>query len=78
MTEPIYAVVEDFYNKEELKLIWRELEFLRYKMQIAETTSTAVVNGKLLKKGKIHNFYSNSIPLHILLRICDALIIPTL
>ena len=52
MVEPIYAVIEDFYNEEELKLVWRELEFIRHKMQIPELTSTAVTNGKSLKKAK--------------------------
>jgi hypothetical protein len=64
MVEPIYAVIEDFYNEEELKLIWRELEFLTYKMQIPERTGTAVdaESRKLLKKAKgifLNQVFSN-------------------
>jgi hypothetical protein len=53
MAEPIYHIIEDFYNPEELKLIWRELEYLNPKLHYPENTATAINRntGEYLKNG---------------------------
>ena len=54
MVEPIYAVIEDFYNQEELKLIWRELKYITPKLAIPELSNPAhnIESGESLKKAK--------------------------
>ena len=42
MTKPVYAIIEDFYDEEELKLIWRELEYLTPKLQSPNHTQTSM------------------------------------
>ena len=49
-----YMVVDDYYNEEELRLIWEELDFLSYPHKLKRATKEsggATDNtGKLLKK----------------------------
>jgi hypothetical protein len=51
MAKPIYHIIEDFYNPEELKLIWRELEYLNPKLNISQNTGSISDNGEYLKNG---------------------------
>ena len=47
------AVVEDFYSEDELKLIWRELEFYQGKFLPSEFTEPALIEG--INKSKKQN-----------------------
>jgi hypothetical protein len=44
-----YIVINNFYTKEELQLIWKELEFLTPKLKDPTHTASATENGQSLK-----------------------------
>ena len=44
-----YVVIDDFYNNDELDLIWREIQFLSSKLLSPERTGSARQDGRLLK-----------------------------
>jgi hypothetical protein len=59
-----YIRIYDFYNNEELELIWKELDFILndYTLQKPENTGTAKNNGVILKNNLgifLDSFYSN-------------------
>ena len=56
--------IEDFYNEEDLRMVWEELEFLSYphKLLPPDKTTAAVKDGKILKKNAavfLDHLYAN-------------------
>ena len=50
---PLIAIAKDFYTKDELDLIWEDLNFLNDKLQDPEKTGTAVDhNDRIMKNNK--------------------------
>jgi hypothetical protein len=57
--KPIIAIIEDFFNEKELKLIWQELDFLNPKLLGPEQTGTARNEDGLQLKNNFGLFLDN-------------------
>lgn len=63
-TKPAIAVVENFYSPLDLRLIWRELEFLtsEFKLKLPEETGSATYNDGSFKKQNRAIFLDSCFP----------------
>ena len=46
-----HVIIENYYDDDELELMWKEIEFLTPRLLDPEFTSTATQNGLYLKNG---------------------------